>query len=264
MFYLIKKRGLFSLIFSKLIIAALILAGLNLSGCSTAKKDSAPKRVPHHLDKVPDAVPKVEPLSKYGNRFKNSNTYVALKKRYAVMPTSRNYRAHGQASWYGTKFHGKRTSSGEAYNMYAMTAAHRTLPLPTYARVTNTQNGKSVVVKINDRGPFHKNRIIDLSYVAAHKLGILGKGTGHVEVVSIDPRDHNGKVPDLKHLRKESSKQLANQEVMEPVKSHIKQKQRVMQSNKAANNKAVNKLKKQSSRERIGSGKKLNKTGKIS
>jgi len=156
-----------------------------------------PKHIPRNLMKTPDAVPKVEPLSHRGNRFgKNGkkNTYVALKKRYRVMPTSKGYRARGLASWYGTQFHGRTTSNGERYNMFAMTAAHPTLPLPTYAKVTNLENGKSVVVKINDRGPFHANRLIDLSYVAAAKLGVLGRGTARVEVESI-PRDHGGKIP---------------------------------------------------------------------
>jgi rare lipoprotein A len=176
-----------------------------LPGCGNphrgahARKDGPPKQVPAHLMRIPDAHPKVEPLSKYGNRFKGGNTYIAKNKRYRVMPTSKGYRAQGYASWYGTKFHGRRTSSGEPYNMYAMTAAHPTLPLPTYARVTNLHNGKSVVVKINDRGPFRCQRLIDLSYVAAAKLGLLGKGTAPVEVVSIDPRDHGGHPPSRRH-----------------------------------------------------------------
>jgi rare lipoprotein A len=104
------------------------------------------------------------------------------------MADSRGYVERGIASWYGTKFHGRRTSSGETYDMYAMTAAHKELPIPTYVRVVNLRNGNAVVVKVNDRGPFHGNRIIDLSYAAAAKLGILGKGTGLVEVQAIDPR----------------------------------------------------------------------------
>jgi rare lipoprotein A len=182
----------------------LIMTILLLSGCATTKRtktDGPPKRIPANLLRTPDAVPKLEPLSRYGNRFgKNgrSNSYVALKKRYHVLPTSRGYKARGMASWYGTQFHGRKTSSGEPYNMFAMTAAHPTLPLPTYAKVTNLLSGKSVVVKITDRGPFHPNRLIDLSYVAAAKLGILGHGTGYVEVVSIDPRDHQHKAQPLK------------------------------------------------------------------
>ncbi len=181
-------------------------------GCATKIKEMknpsqdghpSPHIIPKHLDRIPNAEPIVEPLSKYGNRFKknSTNTYVALKKKYAVMQTSRGYKAKGKASWYGTKFQGKRTSSGEAYDMFAMTAAHRTLPLPTYAKVTNIDNGKSIIVKVNDRGPFHNDRLIDLSYVAAHKLGILGRGTGRVEVESVDPRDHHGKIKNNKgHL----------------------------------------------------------------
>lgn len=184
----------------KKLILTLIIITITLSGCSTRvkKKDGPPKHIPPHLLRTPDAVPRVEPLSRCGNRFgKNgkTNTYVALRKRYRVMPTSRGYRARGHASWYGTQFHGRKTSNGERYNMFAMTAAHPTLPLPTYAKVTNLENGKSVIVKINDRGPFHGNRLIDLSYVAAAKLGVLGRGTAKVEVESIDPRDHGGKIP---------------------------------------------------------------------
>jgi len=109
-------------------------------------------------------------------------------KRYTTLTSSKGYKQRGIASWYGTKFHGHRTSSGESYDMYRMSAAHKTLPLPTYARVSNLRNGRSVIVKINDRGPFHENRLIDLSYAAAARLGILGKGTGLVEVETIDPR----------------------------------------------------------------------------
>jgi rare lipoprotein A len=108
--------------------------------------------------------------------------------RYYILATSDGYSERGIASWYGTKFHGRRTSSGDQYDMYAMSAAHKTLPLPTYVRVTNLENRRSVVLRVNDRGPFHANRIIDLSYTAASKLGILAKGTGYVEVVALDPR----------------------------------------------------------------------------
>ncbi len=186
--------------FWRLLLLTLICVTITLSGCSSRvkkKKDGPPKHIPRNLLRTPDAIPKVEPLSRRGNRFKNgkTNTYVALRKRYSVMPTSRGYRARGHASWYGTQFHGRKTSSGEPYNMFAMTAAHPTLPLPTYVRVTNLENGKMVVVKVNDHGPFHGNRLIDLSYVAAAKLGVLGKGTARVEVESIDPRDHGGKIP---------------------------------------------------------------------
>ncbi len=158
-----------------------------LAGCSPRKPedrivDSAPNRV---LDpnSIQDAVPRAEPRSRYGN----PESYVVFGKRYRVMRSSKKHVERGIASWYGTKFHGRRTSSGEPYDMYEMTAAHKTLPLPTYVMVTNLRNGRSTVVKVNDRGPFHENRIIDLSYAAATKLGIIGKGTGLVEIQTIDP-----------------------------------------------------------------------------
>lgn len=128
-----------------------------------------------------DAMPRNEPLSSYGN----PESYVVLGKRYFVMRSSHGYAEKGIASWYGKKFHGRRTSSGEKYDMYAMTAAHKTLPLPTYVRVTNLSNGRSVVVRVNDRGPFHQNRIIDLSYAAAQKLDMTSSGTALVEVRAV-------------------------------------------------------------------------------
>lgn len=169
-----------------LAIVAVGLALLTLEGCSTTPggvRDSAPVR-PVDVSQVPDAVPRVEPKSRYGN----PTSYVVHGKRYHTLPSSAGYRERGIASWYGTKFHGRRTSSGEPYDMYQMTAAHRSLPLPTFARITNLRNGRSVVVKINDRGPFHENRLIDLSYAAAARLGVLQRGTGLVEVAAIDPR----------------------------------------------------------------------------
>jgi rare lipoprotein A len=144
--------------------------------------DGPGANIPVNLDAVPDAVPKSEPLHRYANR-----PYVALGKTYTPMTIGGNYTQRGIASWYGKKFNGERTSSGEIYDMYAMTAAHPTLPLPSYARVTNLTNQKSVIVRINDRGPFMNDRIIDLSYTAAYKLGILGEGSAEVEVESLDP-----------------------------------------------------------------------------
>jgi rare lipoprotein A len=135
------------------------------------------------ISKIQNAVPKAEPRSRSGN----PSSYTVLGRTYHVMSDSRGYKERGVASWYGTKFHGKRTSSGETYNMYAMTAAHKTLPLPTYVRVINLKNGREAIVKVNDRGPFHDNRVIDLSYAAATKLGITGTGTGLVEVQALDP-----------------------------------------------------------------------------
>ena len=147
--------------------------------------DSAPARVDIDLMQVPDAVPRVEPRSPYGN----PPFYEVDGQRYFVMDSAYGHVERGIASWYGTKFHGRRTSSGEPYDMFAMTAAHRNLPLPSYAKVTNLENGNAVVVRINDRGPFAHNRVIDLSYAAATRLGIVGTGTGLVEVRVLDPRD---------------------------------------------------------------------------
>ena len=164
-----------------------------LAGCSTTPRDSgrysqpidsAPKQKVD-VSQVADAVPRVEPRSRYGNPA----SYKVLGKRYYTMKESQGYVKRGIASWYGTKFHGHRTSSGEPYDMYSMSAAHKTLPLPTYARVTNLKNGKSVIVKINDRGPFHDNRLIDLSYAAASRLDIVRSGTGFVEIRTIDPKE---------------------------------------------------------------------------
>lgn len=134
-----------------------------------------------NLDAIPDAVPRNEPLHRYANR-----PYIALGKTYTPLTSKGNFKQRGAASWYGKKFHGQRTSSGEVYDMYAMTAAHPTLPIPSYARVTNLANQKSVIVRVNDRGPFLHERAIDVSYSAAHKLGIIGNGSGEVEVESID------------------------------------------------------------------------------
>lgn len=136
---------------------------------------------PADLERIPDAEPKPEPLHRFAN-----NPYIVLGRTYVPDVSGRPYVAEGIASWYGRKFHGKPTSSGEPYDMYAMTAAHPTLPIPSYARVTNLQNGKSVIVRINDRGPFHSDRLIDLSYTAAYKLGLVQSGSGRVRVESID------------------------------------------------------------------------------
>ncbi len=132
------------------------------------------------LDSIPDAVVKSEPLHRYANR-----PYSALGKTYTPLQKTGQYKECGIASWYGKKFHGQRTSIGETYDMYAMTAAHPTLPIPSYARVTNLANGKSVIVRVNDRGPFLHQRIIDLSYAAAYKLGFVNQGSAEVEVESL-------------------------------------------------------------------------------
>ncbi len=162
-----------------------LTAFLFISGCTIdpSVKDSAPQHVPVNVMAVPDAVPRHEKRTRAGN----PQSYEVLGRHYQVLADSKGYRKRGIASWYGTKFHGKKTSNGEVYDMYAMTAAHKTLPIPCYVKVTNLQNQRNVIVRINDRGPFHENRIIDLSYTAAVKLGIQQYGTGLVEVEAIDP-----------------------------------------------------------------------------
>lgn len=147
--------------------------------------DSAPDYVPD-VDAIPEPEVKAEPRSRYGNR-----TYSVLGRTYRVMETAEGYVEEGMASFYGRKFHGRLTSNQEVYDMYAFTAAHKSLPLPSYVRVTNLANGKSVVVRVNDRGPFHAGRIIDLSYAAATKLGFIKQGTARVEVRALMPGDED-------------------------------------------------------------------------
>lgn len=145
----------------------------------TQKNDGAPAVARTIAFK--EAIPGKEPLSRYGNPI----AYNVDGRTYEVMRNSHGYKSRGIASWYGTKFHKQRTSSGEPYNMYYMTAAHRTLPIPTYVKVRNLNNGREAIVKINDRGPFHSNRLIDLSYAAALKLGVYPKGTAQVEIETL-------------------------------------------------------------------------------
>ncbi len=174
-----------------LALMMMMLMLMMLTGCFGGKgavksgDDGFPETavIPADIRSIPDAMPKVEPRARYGNPA----DYEVLGEHYFVLHSAAGYRERGRASWYGTKFHGKRTSSGEPYDMFGMTAAHKTLPLPTYVRVTNLGNGKTVVVKVNDRGPFHQGRIIDLSYAAATKLDILAGGSAEVEVEAIDP-----------------------------------------------------------------------------
>jgi rare lipoprotein A len=137
---------------------------------------------PPNLGQIPDAVPKREPLARGAMR-----PYTVMGVNYTPMTELAPYKARGIASWYGRRYHGQKTSSGEIYDMYGMTAAHTVLPIPSYARVTNLTNGKFVVVRVNDRGPFHADRLIDLSYTAAYKLGVLGGGRAMVEVEAINP-----------------------------------------------------------------------------
>jgi rare lipoprotein A len=159
-----------------------------LAGCATTPPpEPAPAfklpPLPRDIAAIPNAVPRFEPRAAHGNPL----FYQVDGKRYYVLPTAEGYVATGVASWYGPTFDGLRTSDGDRYDMYAMTAAHKTLPIPCYARVTNLSNGRSIVVKINDRGPFVANRLIDLSYVAAAKLDMLATGTALVEVRAITP-----------------------------------------------------------------------------
>ncbi len=164
-------------------IVSLCFCVLALFGCSVIEvQDGGPDR-PVDVSRIPDAVPRVEPLSLYGNPV----SYEQDGETYIVLKSAQGYKTRGFASWYGTKFHGERTSSGEPYDMYSMTAAHKTLPLPSYVKVTNLRNGKQVVVKVNDRGPFKSGRIIDLSYAAAARLGFHLQGTTEVEIEAIVP-----------------------------------------------------------------------------
>jgi rare lipoprotein A len=177
-------------------LPALALVALAVAACGTAPKapppakpayysdDGPPESIPVDIAAIPDAVPRDEPYHRYANR-----PYTVFGRSYAPVVNDDPVRERGLASWYGRKFHGQKTSSGEVYDMFAMTAAHKTLPIPSYARVTSLKSGQSVVVRVNDRGPFHEGRIIDLSYAAAAKLGIAGPGSGPVEVERVFARD---------------------------------------------------------------------------
>lgn len=181
---------------------ALLAAALLAAGCGGTPRHAAPAASsppsatpvpppPAELASIPDAVPRAEPRSLRGN----PPFYEVFGKRYTVLATAEGYRERGVASWYGPGFHAAQTSMGEPYDMYAMTAAHKTLPLPCYARVTNLRNGRSVVVRINDRGPFVGGRIIDLSYTAAARLDMLRDGTAFVDVEVITPGTPAAVVP---------------------------------------------------------------------
>ena len=168
-----------------------------LGGCASGPMDipERPQAAPAGSDKdgtpefradlanVPDAVPRPEPRTAAGNK----SPYTVLGKTYRVRPVPSGHRERGLGSWYGTKFHGRKTSLGDPYDVYTMTAAHKTLPLPSYVRVTNLENGKRAVVRVNDRGPFHEDRVIDLSYAAAYRLGYANKGTALLELEVLDP-----------------------------------------------------------------------------
>ncbi len=194
-----------------------------LTSCSTVTEEDRGPSKDVDVSKVPNAVPRSEPKSRYGN----PKSYVVFGKRYYTMNSSKGFTQRGIASWYGEKFHGRKTSSGEVYDMYKMTAAHKELPLPSYVRVVNVSNGREIVVRVNDRGPFHENRIIDLSYAAAKKLGIIAKGTGLVEIQTLDGsrpaqpvlasaplRSANAEGPVPFHLQVGAYSNLRNAEVM--------------------------------------------------
>ena len=173
---------------SALLLGVLLHAvGCTSSKNSTAEVDRGPTEQHPELAALPDPIPRVEPNSRYGNH----SPYVVFGKTYHVMDDVRDYAATGTASWYGLKFQGRPTSSGEPYDMFALTAAHRNLPLPSYLRVTNLENGRHTVVRVNDRGPFHDERIIDLSYAAAVKLDFADAGTArvHVELLQLFPQE---------------------------------------------------------------------------
>ena len=165
--------------------AALVIA---LAACSSSKKggyykdDGPGANPPSNLASVPDARPRTEPLHRFANR-----PYEVFGKKYVPLASVQPFHQRGMASWYGKRFHGQKTASGESYDMYAMSAAHPTLPIPSYARITSLRTGQQVVVRINDRGPFHANRVIDLSYAAAYRLGLIGTGSGEVEIEAIVP-----------------------------------------------------------------------------
>lgn len=185
--------------------AWLVAVALAVSSCALAPKapppsgkyyldDGPPESLPEGLADIPNAVPRDEPFHKFANR-----PYTVFGRTYVPVVNRERTRERGIASWYGRKFHGQKTSSGETYDMFAMTAAHPTFPIPSYARVTNVKTGQWVVVRVNDRGPFHSNRVIDLSYAAAAKIGIVSAGSGLVEVERVfespEPGDKATQVP---------------------------------------------------------------------
>ena len=189
-----------SMIFPYRILPVLLIIGAMIAGCSSPPKysnagsppytgggyykDDGPGRnIPADVANIPDAVPRIEPHNRA-----NFRPYTVMGQRFVPVGADTPLRQRGVASWYGRKFHGKKTANGETYDMYAMTAAHPTLPLPSYARVTHEQSGRSVIARVNDRGPFLRGRVIDLSYAAAKKLGYQARGTARVEVAAITIR----------------------------------------------------------------------------
>jgi rare lipoprotein A len=167
------------------VVAAMVVGAAACTTPPSEPGDGGPAAPPDGLANIPDPVPHIEPRSPYGNK----TPYSVLGKTYYVLPDAASYKEYGKASWYGTKFQGRPTSSGERYDMYKLTAAHRSLPIPSYVRVTNLDNHKSAIVRVNDRGPFHSERLIDLSYAGAVKLGFADEGTARVMVEVVDGTD---------------------------------------------------------------------------
>ena len=185
-------------------LGSLVAVAVLVTGCAgVGPRDGGPDR-PMDFSDIPDAVPKDEPRTRAGN----PSSYVVNGRRYRLLDSPEGYAEKGIASWYGTKFHGRKTSLGERYDMYAMTAAHKTLPIPSYVRVRNLRNDREVVVRVNDRGPFHDNRIIDLSYAAASKLGIAQTGTGLVEVETVTPESERRRRQAAEARREEAAEQV--------------------------------------------------------
>lgn len=174
---------------SKLGLSMALIVLIQACADTSVQRDGAPKTSKSALMRIPDATPKIEKVTKAGNK----NPYTVFGKTYYLLSQARGYKARGTASWYGTKFHGRRTANGEVYDMNAMTAAHKTLPIPCYVRVRNTKNNKTIVVRVNDRGPFHGNRLIDLSYAAAVRLGFSDQGTAPVEIEVLTPGVNDSK-----------------------------------------------------------------------
>jgi len=198
------KPGKINKYLTSLFVSILLTACSNQYGRYQQKHDSTPTRLPTAVE-LQDATPRPEAHSRGGNR-----DYQVRGKHYQVLKSAENFKQTGIASWYGKKFHGHLTSNGEIYNMYAMSAAHKNLPLPTYLKVTNLANSKSVIVRVNDRGPFHQNRIIDLSYSAAYKLDMLKTGTAQVSIEAITHIDNKlAKVSIQGNNKSETQEKLA-------------------------------------------------------
>ncbi|MGS0682641.1 septal ring lytic transglycosylase RlpA family protein [Shewanella sp. 125m-7] len=218
---------------------AILFLTATLAACSSGGRyelddDKAPTSAPD-VTKVEDAHPKYEPYSRGGNK----KNYTVLGKSYQVMDSGAGYAEKGIASWYGAKFHGHLTSNGETYDMYSMSAAHKTLPLPSYVKVTNLKNDKTVIVRVNDRGPFHADRVIDLSYAAAHRLDMLKTGTANVslEVIYIADPESTAlaelKGTELHYIQVVAS---SNKKRLESLATSLEQKYQVNSRVQSANN----------------------------